>query len=236
MSTCDEQNTRLGRLYKQISAEIKDLGNAASPASAIEDVKVRLQEFDSLYQLYKLETHMNADLPADAKKKHRKLQRVHQRNLTSLNDDLERAIESMDRGELMDGASASVDVSNKSAQEQLEHATQTAKDTTDTARNILRTINDTKEVGVDALDKLNKQTEALNATMDGLVGMEVSMAEGARRLGRIARSQASEPLTCCLIFLLLTAIVACIGAALFGGGGSNIDQVEEDLNSLVRRL
>lgn len=235
MSTCDEQNTRLGRLYKKISAEIKDLGNAASPASAIEDVKQSLQEFDSVYQMYKLETHMN-DLPADAKKKHRKLQRVHQRNLTSLNDDLERAIESMDRGELMGGASASVDVSNKSAQEQLEHATKTAQDTTDTARNILRTINDTKEIGVDALDKLNKQTEQLNATMDGLVGMEVSMAEGARRLGRIARSQASEPLTCCLIFLLLTAIVACIGAALFGGGGSNIDQVEEDLNSLVRRL
>lgn len=224
---CDNHNKKLTRDYERINKQTKNLPNEANPEGASIDIQTQISDFETTYEMYKLEL---VELPQELKKTHRKLARVHGRHLTEVKELLEVAIQNIDRDALMGGAKTGPNLDGQDAQAHLDHAVGIAEDTTATAQNILTITQDALELGMSAQEKLKQQNDTLEAVLNETISVGVNIRDGGKIMKRILRRQVSSPAFACITFLLVAAIVAVLAGAIMSG---DTESFEEDVNSLV---
>jgi type IV secretory pathway TrbL component len=74
----------------------------------------------------------------------------------------------------------------------------------------LRTIHETKDIGIDLNAKLDANTHQIEAMYDNLTSIDTTLARSTKVIKRMARKMATDKVIWVFTFLIIAAVVAII--------------------------
>jgi len=139
---------------------------------------------------------------------------------------LEWAESTMQRGELLDGASDGMS-KGQSAEEFMNYGLKKQEETKDALSRTAKTIEETKQVGRDVTVKLEEQTAQLESMYDALKETQGTLQRSTAILKRMARKTMTDKYVWCVVSLVGIAI---LGLILYKVINPETDVVPDELN------
>jgi hypothetical protein len=197
-------------LTEKIEVMLKGLDKSKRQELDLAEIGSRLRDFQTALDGANLELkHLGAHVQ---KNEFTKILRDHKLNLKELKTEYEWRKSSSDKNALMDGAkpagASAADMA--SADGLMKHGLEVQQAGTDSLGRTLRTINETKDIGIDLNAKLDANTHQIEAMYDNLTSIDTTLARSTKVIKRMARKMATDKVIWVFTFLIIAAVVAII--------------------------
>jgi hypothetical protein len=195
---------------EKIQLMLDGLDKSKRPELDLAEIGSRLRDFQTALDGANLELkHLGAHVQ---KNEFTKMLRDHKLNLRQLKTDYDWAKASSDKNALMDGAkpagASAADMA--SADGMMQYGLNVQQASMESLKNSIRTINETKEIGININAQLDANTHQIETMHDNLTSIDTTLARSTKVIKRMARKMATDKVIWVFTFLIIAAVVAII--------------------------
>jgi hypothetical protein len=212
-------------IWEDCQEVLKKFDKASDKMYVLDQLNSKAEDFESAWDNYKIEL---AGLKSELRSEYQKHGQTHRKRLRDLKTDIAWKKTAASKDDLFSDLSlpAGPDMNTREGLQQ--HAEETLQDSKSSLQNTLSTVNKTVVVGRDVSNKLDEQTEQLQAVFDELTEMGQVLDRSKRVMKKMARMMATDKYLWCLVGTVFIGIIGIIGYEIATGGS---DPVRDQVNA-----
>jgi len=195
-------------LTEKITALLNGIEKSKRQELDLNEVNQRLKEFQIALDGANIELRHLGTNPQ--KNEFKQMLRDHKNTLKELKNDYEWKKSAATKEQLMGDHKDSGPADLDTAEGLMKHGLDVQDKSKESLGRTLRVVNDTKNIGIDTVAKLEANTQQIEGMYDKLESIESTLARSTKIIKRMARKVATDKYVWVVVFLVFAAIVAVI--------------------------
>ena len=205
------RHEQLNKIYKLCSSKFKSFEKSKTQSRDLADIESYIADFETNWENYKIELSVLSSNDIESRSKYQKIGTKHKKHLKELKNDLEWKKSSLSKHDLFgNDYKDDIELDEENPEALRKKGRELLSDGTSRLQRTLQVTNSTVVQGREVADKLDQQTEQLEAVYEDLTEMEQILDRSRRVMKKMMRTMKSDQYLWCLIGLVFFSIIGIL--------------------------